>query len=109
MQIVVCIQKINCVVQTFFIHFVFLKCAKSLGKCLGVSDMSRMAHEMKKKFFLLAPSSTCECSARSDLTKGFLFASSGSSLPVQGISADRLWQTEPTRFVCSPGTENKLV
>lgn len=88
MQLVVCFQKINYIVQTIFVHFVFLKCAQSLEKRLGISDMSRIPHEIKKKFYPLAPSSHSEYLSMSDLTKGFLFTSSGRSLLVQGISAD---------------------
>lgn len=78
-------NKLHCT-KNFFPFFFFSPSAQSLEKCLGVSDMSRILCEIKQKLYPPAPSGNL------NIQLGLIFTSSGSSLPVEGISADRLGQ-----------------
>lgn len=56
----------------------------------------------------IAPSSHSEYSSGSDLTKGFLLASSGSGL-LHGAFLQPDLGKQSQYHICSPGTENKLI
>lgn len=78
-QLVVCFQKINCT-KHIFLFFFSLKCPiiRETFRYLG--------YKIKKKIYPLAPSGNL------NIQLSLTFTSSGSSFPVEGISADRLEQ-----------------
>jgi len=59
--------------------------------------MSRILREIKKKFYLLAPSSNL------NIQLGLIFTLPGSSLSVEGISAERLGRHRANIVSAGPG------